>query len=283
MATIGELDLPDRLAPRIPRWGTELGVGLLCASSAIVLRALFDGLATGGAPFAFVYPAAILATLFARWRAGAITSVLTIAYGWYYTYPVRQSFHIDAPNGGVTVALIVIGAALTVGIADMFRRIARAASQERDREIADKTLLLAEFDHRMKNNFQIVASILEIQRRRAHGEAADALGVALHRVESIGRAHRHLYRGDGQQGVVQMRDYLVDLCDALAEALLPRGAVALHCTCDEAFMPRDRAVSIGQYRSGSSSTNSSPTPSSMRSRVGRAAPSPSPFAPLPPA
>ena len=245
MSRIGELDLPDRLSPTLPRWVTELGVGLLCATSAILLRASFDALSTGGAPFAFVYPAAILATLFARWRAGAVTSIVSIVYAWFYSYPAQGSFRITAPNGGVTIAIIVIGAILTVAIAETFRRVARAATEERDRQIADKDLLLAEFDHRMKNNFQIVASILDIQRHRMEGEAKEALGVALHRVESIGRAHRHLYRGDGQQGTVQMREYIGDLCDALADALLLRGGISLHCSCDEAFVPRDRAVSIG--------------------------------------
>lgn len=246
MSRLGELDLPDRLAPAVPRWATMVVAGVLCAALEIGVRAVLDTIVgEGGAPFALIYPAAILATLFARWPAGALTSGLTILHAWFFYWPVRQSFRTIDTEGALTVFFIVIGATLTVVICEAFRRAAHHARIERDREIADRDLLLDEFDHRMKNNFQIVASILDIQRRRMTGEAAEALGVALHRVESIGRAHRHLYRGTHDTGAVQMRAYLTDLCDALADALLLRGGVTLACDSDAALVPRDRAVSIG--------------------------------------
>ncbi len=42
-----------------------------------------------------------------------------------------------------------------------------------------------------------------------------------------------------------MRDYLSDLCAALADALFLRGGITLSCDADESSVPRDRAVSIG--------------------------------------
>ena len=42
-----------------------------------------------------------------------------------------------------------------------------------------------------------------------------------------------------------MSDYLTDLCAALADSLLLRGAVVLECAAEEAAVPRDRAVSMG--------------------------------------
>ncbi len=244
MSRLGELDLPDRLSPTVTPWVTQLGVGLLCTSSAILIRAIFDALATAGAPFALVFPAVMLATLFARWPAGAVTAVTTIGYS--YAYTSRQpGFRFANAGANATLVFIILGTILTIACAELFRRAARRATQERDREIADRDLLLAEIDHRMKNNFALVTSILDIQRRRADGDAADALGSALRRVESIARAHRHLYRGDGQSGTVQMQAYLGDLCSALADALSLRGGITLICDCDEAAVPRDRAVSIG--------------------------------------
>ena len=53
--------------------------------------------------------------------------------------------------------------------------------------------MLSEFEHRVKNNFTIVAGMLDIQRRRVSDPAAaEALGAAMMRVDSIARAHRHL-------------------------------------------------------------------------------------------
>ncbi|MFN3433383.1 MAG: sensor histidine kinase [Sphingomonas sp.] len=245
MPRLGELDLPDRLAPAVPRAATQIGFGILCASSAILMRAVLDVLAEGGAPFALCFPAMMLATLFARWQAGAIAAALGIAYAWYYGFAPVGSFRLIDPAARVTVGFIIAAAIITVAIAELFRRSVRRATCERDREIAERDLLLQEIDHRMKNNFAIVASILDIQRRRMNGEAADALGAALARVESIARAHRHLYRGAGQADAVDMRAYLSDLCSALADALLLRGGVALSCSADAIEVPRDRAVSIG--------------------------------------
>ncbi|WP_299426961.1 sensor histidine kinase [Sphingomonas bacterium] len=97
----------------------------------------------------------------------------------------------------------------------------------------------------MKNKFAIVASMLDIQRRRAGDTpAGEALGAAMMRVDSIARAHRHLYR-DGERSEVNVQDYLADLCATLSDALLLRGGVTLHCEADPAPIQRDHAVSIG--------------------------------------
>jgi two-component sensor histidine kinase len=140
---------------------------------------------------------------------------------------------------------ITVSATLTVALAETFRRAVHRATRERDREIADRDLMLSEFEHRVKNNFQIVASMLDIQRRRVSDPAAsEALGAAMMRVDSIARAHRHLYR-DGQASEVNVSDYLEDLCNALSDALLLRGGVTLSCDADAAPIQRDHAVSIG--------------------------------------
>ena len=70
MARLGELDLPDRLAPTVPRWATQLGVALLCAAGIEIGRTAVNAIAPGSAVFALVFPAIMMATLFARWRVG---------------------------------------------------------------------------------------------------------------------------------------------------------------------------------------------------------------------
>jgi two-component sensor histidine kinase len=220
-------------------------VALLCAGGAALVRAGLDGFAPGSAPFALVFPAVMMATLFGRWFAGTVTAALTIGYAWYYLYPITESFAFANRAGAINVAVVVLATLMTIAIGDVFSRAVRRATRERDREIADRDLFLVEFDHRVKNNFTIVAGLLDMQRRRASDPAtAEALGAALARVESIGRAHRHLYRS-GQPGLVEMRDYLGDLCATLSDALLLRGGVVLECNAVEGALPRDRAVSIG--------------------------------------
>lgn len=246
VSRIGELDLCERLAPTVPVWVTQVSVGTLSAGAAGLVRMVLDLGAPRAALFALVYPAVIVATLFARWGAGVVSAVITILYTWYFLLPIRNSFSFADRAGAPAVAIVGFTAALSILIAEIFRRAAHKATIERDREIADRDLFLAEVDHRMKNNFAIVAGLLDLQKRRAAEPAtAEALAIAQMRVDSIARAHRHLYRGTGQPGTVEMRDYLCDLCTALSEALFLRGGITLSCDADAAAVPRDRAVSIG--------------------------------------
>jgi two-component sensor histidine kinase len=245
MRRIGELDLPERLAPTVPRWVTSIGVGLLATACAGLVRFLLDTLVPGVAVFPLIYPAAMVATLFAGWIAGATAGGISILFAWYYLFPIRNSFRFETPAAAVTLATVVVACLITVGLAEFFRRSVQRVTRERDREIAERDLFLEEFEHRVKNNFTLVASLLDMQRRRAGGETAEALGAALSRVESIARAHRHLYRGASAPGTVDMAGYLQELCTALSEALFLRSAITLDCEADPVALPRDRAVSIG--------------------------------------
>lgn len=243
MARIGELDLPDRLYPAVPRWATQLGVAFLCVGAAGLLRFGINALAPGSAVFALVFPAIMIATLFARWQSGLLTGVISIGYAFFVVYLPAPTTTQSGPYW--TLFAVTIAAGLTISLAETFRRAVHRATSERDREIADRDLMLSEFEHRVKNNFQIVASMLDIQRRRVSDPAAaEALESALMRVDSIARAHRHLYR-DGQGSEVNVSEYLKDLCSALSDALLLRGGVTLTCDADAARIQRDHAVSIG--------------------------------------
>lgn len=244
MSALGELDLLDRLAPTVPRWVTQLGVALLCAAAIEISRGLVNTVAPGSAVFALIFPAIMIATLFARWPAGVMTAAIAIAYTFFVIYLPTAAVRTTI-NPRFAVFAVGVSAAMTIALAEIFRRSVRRATEERDREIAERDLMLSEFEHRVKNNFAIVAGMLDIQRRRAvNGAAADALEAAMRRVDSIARVHRHLYR-QGQADEVDVREYLVELCATLAEALLLRGAVTLACDADRALIPRDRAVSIG--------------------------------------
>ncbi|MBS0478823.1 MAG: sensor histidine kinase [Proteobacteria bacterium] len=244
MARLGELDLPDRLAPTVPRWATQLGVALLCAAGIEITRGLVNVAAPGSAVFALVFPAIMLATLIARWQAGIMTATISIAYTFFLVYLPGAAVRTTL-NPRFAVFAVGVAALLTIVLAETFRRAVHRATAERDRQIAERDLMLAEFEHRVKNNFAIVASMLDIQRRRAGDTpAGEALGAALMRVDSIARAHRHLYR-DGRGSEVNVKEYLEDLCATLSDALLLRGGVTLECDADAAPIQRDHAVSIG--------------------------------------
>lgn len=72
----------------------------------------------------------------------------------------------------------------------------------RDLELAleQKTALLHEVDHRVKNNLQLIASLLLMQTRQTHDEQVKkALRGMLDRVNAVATVHRRLFQAEDVQ------------------------------------------------------------------------------------
>lgn len=70
-------------------------------------------------------------------------------------------------------------------------------SRELERALAEKTTLLHEVDHRVKNNLQLISSLLLLQTRRTGDPAVKtALKSAQARVNAVAIVHRRLFQGD---------------------------------------------------------------------------------------
>jgi PAS domain S-box-containing protein len=116
----------------------------------------------------------------------------------------------------------------------------RALVEQRDR-------LLLELNHRVKNNLQIVASLLKIQATRSEDPAATRLfEQAGRRIGAIAQVHASLYQGD-QIGSLEFAGYLRDLCRRLAESFpdAVEGRIALEVEAEEARLDLDQAVPLG--------------------------------------
>jgi two-component sensor histidine kinase len=96
------------------------------------------------------------------------------------------------------------------GGGDYARRLEQALEQ--------KTALLHEVDHRVKNNLQLIASLLQLQARRTPDETTRAAvrGI-LERVNAIGAVHRRLFQGGDVQRF-DVADFVRDLAGDLAGA-----------------------------------------------------------------
>lgn len=86
------------------------------------------------------------------------------------------------------------------------RKNALLAERSRENEI-----LLKEIHHRVKNNLEVVSSLLELQSvTLTDGDARDAMLAGRSRVNTMGLLHQKLYQGN-HLGTVGMREYFSDL------------------------------------------------------------------------
>ena len=88
------------------------------------------------------------------------------------------------------------------------------------RDLAHRQVMLTqEFEHRLINGLQVIASLLSLQSRTAStDEAAAQLATAAGRVAALGRVHHRLHLLDHKEHV-QIDDYLRHLCDDLSSLL----------------------------------------------------------------
>ena len=116
---------------------------------------------------------------------------------------------------------------------------------DRKQAEADNRLLLDELNHRVKNSFATVASLLTLRAKRSRSEEArQQLTEALNQVMSIAQAYAHLYAG-GQPRSLDVADYLRDLCNGLADGMLDGERTRLTVRADSATMETDRALPLG--------------------------------------
>ena len=88
-----------------------------------------------------------------------------------------------------------------------------------DKRNAENETLLKEVHHRVKNNLQMITSLLNMQQRRLKEQAAkDALVLTKNRVKSIGLIHEHLYKHN-DFSKINLVDYIEELTFILIDTL----------------------------------------------------------------
>jgi two-component sensor histidine kinase len=197
------------------------------------------------APFALSFLAIVLATLVGGWRAGLVALVAGQALIWYFLLAPFRSFAIASPAMAYglilsTATQMVILAALAV-----YQREIRAGDLERARRINFLAHALREMDHRTKNNFQIVTSLLTLQgSRSANPEVQSALREAAERLTAVAAVYAALAPSSQGLAAVRLQDQLQEICDQIRRGILPE-AIRLETELEPMVVPHETAVAIG--------------------------------------
>ena len=112
--------------------------------------------------------------------------------------------------------------------------------------VDQQELLMQEIHHRVKNNLQIVASLLNLQASRIRQpEARAEFQSARDRVRALATLHRHLY-AHGEVHTIDMREFLIELCGQLFQAMGEKAGERLRLDIEapELKMSSDQAVPL---------------------------------------
>ena len=227
------------------RFGAELLAALVALVLVATLRGFIDIWLPNTAPYALAYPGLLISTLIGRLRAGLIGWALIFAYLWWvgihHGPDYRFADPLDFPR---TVINLVVGL-MVVLMAESARAGASSLLAEREQRVAERDMLLAEFDHRLKNNLTILSSLIAMQAREAENPAVvEALNKASSRIASLGRTYAHLRYEPGAIMEIDLGQLIDSLCATLRESLIAGSPVtldSLSCLC---LVDRDRASAL---------------------------------------
>jgi len=113
-------------------------------------------------------------------------------------------------------------------------------------DLHDKEVLLREVHHRVKNNLQMIASIMNLQARAARtDDVRDVLASLQRRVRGLAMLHRSLYT-QPETSQVDARD-LVSTVISDASAILPDQELRIETDLHSALLYPDQAVPLSMW------------------------------------
>ena len=108
--------------------------------------------------------------------------------------------------------------------------------------LKEKELLLKEIHHRVKNNMQIISSLLGLQSSHVKDERDAALfEVSQHRVRSMALVHEKLYQSESLSGI-DFQDYITDLVEELHNSYYLGGRVTVTINAKNILVNIDDAI-----------------------------------------
>lgn len=133
---------------------------------------------------------------------------------------------------------------ITASVLDITER--KQAEEALRASLEEKTVLLKEVHHRVKNNLQIISSLLNLQLDRTQiPEVLNTLRDTQNRVRSMALLHETLYRS-GNLARISLPDYVENLCIQLWRTAGPATArIQLAHRIDATSLLLDQAVPCG--------------------------------------
>jgi PAS domain S-box-containing protein len=127
----------------------------------------------------------------------------------------------------------------------LLRELSQLNVELHDR-VGEREALLQEIHHRVKNNLQVVASMINMQIRRSTDSATrSALGECRTRLQAMGLLHEKLYQSDNHARV-PFPEYAKSLASHIFDATgTPDASVSMDVQIDDVHLPMVQAIPCG--------------------------------------
>ncbi len=110
---------------------------------------------------------------------------------------------------------------------------------------AENELLLKEIHHRVKNNLEVVSSLLALQSAQIDDpNTKEAMLEGQNRVHSIGIVHQKLYQGKNL-GAIEMKEYFLNLSESILDSFGAEERIKIELAMEKLDVDIDTAVPLG--------------------------------------
>jgi PAS domain S-box-containing protein len=139
----------------------------------------------------------------------------------------------------------ILGAAVDITLAKHLEEV-RRAEERLQASLKEKEVLLKEIHHRVKNNLQLIYSLLRLQGRRVRDiQAAEILIDSQNRVKSIALIHEKLYQAE-DLSKIDFAQYISNLAGTLFSSYkISSDAITLKTKVDVTALDINKAIPCG--------------------------------------
>ncbi|MFZ1704870.1 MAG: histidine kinase dimerization/phosphoacceptor domain -containing protein [Saprospiraceae bacterium] len=161
---------------------------------------------------------------------------------------IQKSF-----NQKLILGILLLGCLILLGFFYYLNKIKTNANKQLNVKneqissaIEEKNTLLREIHHRVKNNLQVISSLLKLQSQYITDEnAIKAIADGRNRVNSMALLHKNLYKEDNLTGV-DMKEYFTNLIETLFETYnIKSDQIKLYTEISEVKLDIDTVIPLG--------------------------------------
>lgn len=180
-----------------------------------------------------------------------------ISEGWYQAVRERRPFKSEyrfLNRDGTTTWVLgqaIIERTNSEGVANYIGTITditerKHAEEQLKESLKEKEILLREIHHRVKNNMQVISSLLMLQEELSENEKViEMLKDSQNRITSMALIHEKLYRSENLSKI-ELKEYIDDLVSGLFQSYgINEDKVALNINAENVLLEIDSAIPCG--------------------------------------